>query len=120
MRIPISRATFKFAGLIVSEPRLIAFATMLVVAGALYLFFTRTDLCRAIRAVGQDRQAARVLGIDDRRIYNYAFALGAALMGIAGAVLVPFYYTHPARCRITFPSRLCPSTCGFGTTPRTI
>ena len=92
----IGGSTFKVAGLIVSVPRLIALATMAVVALALYLFFTKTDLGRAIRAVGQDRQVARLLGIDDRRIYNFAFALGAALMGIAAAVLVPFYYTHPA------------------------
>lgn len=96
VRIPLSRATFKLGGLIVSEPRLIAFVTMLLVAAGLYLFFTRTDLGRAIRAVGQDRQAARLLGIDDGRVFNLAFALGAGLMGIAGAVLTPFYYTHPA------------------------
>ena len=69
---------------------------MVAVASLLWLFFTRTDLGRAIRAVGQDRQVARLLGVDDRRIYNVAFALGTALMGIAGAILAPFYYTHPA------------------------
>jgi branched-subunit amino acid ABC-type transport system permease component len=55
---PRCRGSFKFAGLIVSEPRLIAFATMLVVAGALYLSFARTDLCRAIRAVGRRRECS--------------------------------------------------------------
>jgi branched-chain amino acid transport system permease protein len=69
---------------------------MITVASLLWLFFTRTDIGRAIRAVGQDRQVARLLGIDDARIYNVAFALGTALMGIAGAILVPFYYTDPS------------------------
>jgi branched-chain amino acid transport system permease protein len=94
--VPIGIAKLRWQGLIISEPRLIGLGTMLVVASGLYLFFTRTDLGRAIRAVGQDRQVARLLGIDDRRIYNVAFGLGTALMGIAGAVLVPFYYIHPA------------------------
>src|SRR5271155_3800801 len=94
--VPIGIAKLRWQGLIISEPRLIGLGTMLLVASGLYLFFTRTDLGRAIRAVGQDRQVARLLGIDDRRIYNVAFALGTALMGIAGAVLVPFYYIHPA------------------------
>jgi branched-chain amino acid transport system permease protein len=49
-----------------------------------------------VRATGQDRQVARLMGIDDRRIYNVAFALSAALMGIGAAVLVPFFYVHPA------------------------
>jgi branched-chain amino acid transport system permease protein len=95
VRVGLTRQTFKVAGLIVSAPRLVGLLTMVATGAALYLFFTRTDLGRAIRAVGQDRQVARLLGIDDRRIYNVAFALSAALMGIAAAVLVPFFYTHP-------------------------
>jgi branched-chain amino acid transport system permease protein len=94
--VPIGIAKLRWEGLIISLPRLVGLGTMLVVASGLFVFFTRTDLGRAIRAVGQDRQVARLLGIDDRRIYNVAFALGTALMGIAGAVLVPFYYIHPA------------------------
>jgi branched-chain amino acid transport system permease protein len=94
--IDIGRRTFKVAGLIVSVPRLIGLGAMLVTGAGLWLFFTRTDLGRAVRATGQDRQVARLMGIDDRRIYNVAFGLSAALMGIAAAVLVPFFYVHPA------------------------
>jgi branched-chain amino acid transport system permease protein len=36
------------------------------------------------------------MGIDDSRIYNVAFGLSTGLMGIAAAILVPFYYVHPA------------------------
>jgi branched-chain amino acid transport system permease protein len=96
VQVGLTRQTFKVAGLIVSVPRLIGLATALATGAVLYVFFTRTDLGRAIRAVGQDRQVARLLGIDDRRIYNVAFGLSAALMGIAAAALVPFFYTHPA------------------------
>lgn len=95
VQVGLGRQTFKVAGLIVSVPRLVGLVAMVVTGVGLYLFFTRTDLGRAIRAVGQDRQVARLLGIDDRRIYNVAFALSAALMGIAAAALVPFFYTHP-------------------------
>src|SRR5829696_5543914 len=62
---------------------------------AVWAFLSRTDLGRAIRAVGQDRQVARLLGINDRVIYNYAFGISTAVMGIAAATLVPFYYIHP-------------------------
>jgi branched-chain amino acid transport system permease protein len=96
VQVGLTRQTFKVAGLIVSVPRLVGLGTMLATGLVLYLFFMRTDLGRAIRAVGQDRQVARLLGIDDRRVYNLAFAISAALMGVAAAVLVPFFYTHPA------------------------
>jgi branched-chain amino acid transport system permease protein len=69
---------------------------MLATVTALWLFLGHTDLGRAIRAVGQDRQVARLLGINDRVVYNYAFGISTAVMGIAAAALVPFYYTHPA------------------------
>jgi branched-chain amino acid transport system permease protein len=95
VNVGVSTATWLVGGLVVSVPRFIGLVTMLATVAALYLFLTRTDLGRAIRAVGQDRQVARLLGIDDRRIYNYAYAISTALMGVAAAVLVPFYYTHP-------------------------
>lgn len=92
----LSLATFKVGGLIVSVPRLVGMGAMVATCLALYLFFTRTDLGRAIRATGQDREVARLMGIDDARIYGIAYALSAALMGIAAAVLLPFFYVHPA------------------------
>jgi branched-chain amino acid transport system permease protein len=91
----VSLATFKIAGIIVSVPRLIGMGAMLATCLGLYLFFTRTDLGRAVRATGQDREVARLMGIDDTSIYGFAYALSAALMGVAAAVLVPFFYVHP-------------------------
>ncbi len=91
----VSLATFKLGGIIVSVPRLVGLGAMALTCLGLYLFFTRTDLGRAVRATGQDREAARLMGINDFRIYGIAYALSAALMGVAAAVLVPFFYVHP-------------------------
>jgi len=91
----VSLATFKVGGIIVSVPRLVGLGAMALTCLGLYLFFTRTDLGRAVRATGQDREAARLMGINDFRIYGIAYALSAALMGVAAAVLVPFFYVHP-------------------------
>jgi branched-chain amino acid transport system permease protein len=86
---------------IVSVSRFWALVALLATVAALWAFLSRTDLGRAIRAVGQDRQVARLLGINDRVIYNYAFGISTAVMGIAAATLVPFYYIHPGlrHCR---------------------
>ncbi len=80
---------------IVSVSRFWALVALLATLAALWAFLSRTDVGRAIRAVGQDRQVARLLGINDRVIYNYAFGISTAIMGIAAATLVPFYYIHP-------------------------
>jgi branched-chain amino acid transport system permease protein len=92
----LAMRTFKVGGIIVSVPRLIGLVAAGVTGAALFLFFMRTDLGRAIRATGQDREVARLMGIDDFRVYNVAFGLSAGLMGIAAAILVPFFYIHPA------------------------
>ncbi len=95
VQIDVGMRTFKVGGIIFSVPRLIGLVAAGVTGSALYVFFTRTDLGRAIRATGQDREVARLMGIDDSRIYNFAFGLSAGLMGIAAAILVPFFYVHP-------------------------
>ena len=50
---------------------------------------------RAIRATSMDREAASLMGINQYKIYNVAFGIGAATAGIAAVTLVPFYNVFP-------------------------
>ena len=95
VQVSQTNAVWFVGGYIVSVSRFWALVALLATVISLWAFLTRTDLGRAIRAVGQDRQVARLLGINDRVIYNYAFGISTAVMGIAAAALVPFYYIHP-------------------------
>lgn len=56
---------------------------------ALAWFLQRTWTGRSFRAVAQRPEAAMVVGINSRRTFTLAFAIGAALAGMAGAALVP-------------------------------
>jgi branched-chain amino acid transport system permease protein len=56
----------------------------LVLAAALRAFVDRSRVGRAMRAIAQDRDAARLMGIDPGRVIVLTFALGAALAGVAG------------------------------------
>ncbi|MFW6077861.1 MAG: branched-chain amino acid ABC transporter permease [Hyphomicrobiales bacterium] len=58
-----------------------------------FVKFTRTG--KAIRATGQDPEAAQTLGIDVNRVYTYTFGIGAALAGIAGALLISIFPAFP-------------------------
>jgi branched-chain amino acid transport system permease protein len=95
VQVSQTNAVWFLGDYIVSVSRFWALVALLATVAALWAFLTPTDLGRAIRAVGQDRQVARLLGINDRVIYNYAFGISTAVMGIAAATLVPFYYIHP-------------------------
>lgn len=75
----------QIAGLVVS-----AAATLGLVA-----FLRWTRLGRAIRATGQDREAASVLGINSSRIFQISFAIGLMVLGLAGALLLSLYPVNP-------------------------
>jgi branched-chain amino acid transport system permease protein len=71
---------------------------ILLVCGALliagtHLLITRTRLGLAIRAVAQDEETARTMGIDFRRVVLVTFALGSALAAFAG-VMDGLYYNE--------------------------
>lgn len=59
----------------------------------LHLFFDRTLLGKAMRAVAIDREAARLMGIDVRRIVMLSFALGAAVGAVGGIIITPVTLT---------------------------
>src|SRR5215216_5423232 len=64
-----------------------AVVVALLLTYAVYLFLDHTRTGSSIRAVGQDRVAARLMGIDIGRTYALTFAIGAALAGASGALL---------------------------------
>ncbi len=71
--------------------RLATLVLALLLIGALQLL-----LSRAIRATAEDWQAALLTGIDIRRAYLLAFALGTALAGAAGTLVTVAYSVSPS------------------------
>ena len=79
----------------VSVPKLVAFAGALVVSALLIVILQRTDLGRAIRAVAKEKQGARLMGIDVEHVYAMCFGLGLSCLGAAACFLLPAYYVNP-------------------------
>ena len=61
------------------------------VAAAVFLwaFIYRTKFGVMLRATSQDRRMAAALGLNVRRVYVQAFALGCFMAGLGGAIVVP-------------------------------
>jgi branched-chain amino acid transport system permease protein len=85
----------EMAQVMVSVPKLVAFAGALVVSALLIVLLQRTDLGRAIRAVAKEKQGARLMGIDVEHVYAMCFGLGLACLGAAACFLLPAYYVNP-------------------------
>jgi branched-chain amino acid transport system permease protein len=91
----LSGKTFLLGELIVSTPKFYGFVATIVTAVLLYWFLKKTRMGKAIMATSFDRDAASLMGINQYRIYNIAFGIGTAIAGVAGCVLIPFYYVFP-------------------------
>ena len=73
--------------IVYSKYRLIIIIIGLFIAVGLYFLINRTLLGIQIKAGQNDRQMIRVLGINISRLYTIVFAMGAALAGLAGALI---------------------------------
>jgi branched-chain amino acid transport system permease protein len=60
-----------------------------------YLIFTKTSYGIMARAAIQNREIASSIGIETGRINTITFALGAALAGLAGGLLLPAFPATP-------------------------
>ncbi len=64
--------------------------TLLVIAGS-WLLLARTSIGLRVRGALENPMLARACGISTGRLYALTFAFGAALAGLAGALIVPLY-----------------------------
>jgi branched-chain amino acid transport system permease protein len=91
-----SNANVQLGDISVSLPLLWDFIISFGITGALYLFVMKTDTGRSIRAVAQNIDSARLMGINTDRIMIITFGIGTALVGAAGTLFMPIFYVFPA------------------------
>ena len=93
---PYGGAVLRVGGLTIPVLRLAILALAFALIAALHLLLTRSRWGRAIRATAEDWEAALLSGIDVRRAYLLAFALGTALAGAAGTLVAIGYSVSPS------------------------
>jgi branched-chain amino acid transport system permease protein len=59
------------------------------VLGLLWLILRKTRFGTLVRAATQDREMVGALGINERRLFTFIFALGSGLAGLGGALQLP-------------------------------
>jgi len=95
VRSPLSQSTLWLGPIFVDLARLLTFGVAMALTAALWLFLSRTDLGRTMRAAADNPYGARVIGADVRRVYAAAFGVGAACVGAAGALVSPILPFQP-------------------------
>jgi len=74
-------------GLVVGILPIIQFAVAVLLIGGLQLMLYRTALGRSFRAVSDDQEVARLMGIDNRHVFGLAMAISLAVVAVAGILL---------------------------------
>jgi branched-chain amino acid transport system permease protein len=82
----ISRGGFSVGGVAIAWTSVFAVVSAVGLMLALEGFVNRTRLGKAMRATSQDRETAKLMGIDTDKVIVVAFALGGALAGVAGVI----------------------------------
>jgi branched-chain amino acid transport system permease protein len=85
----------RFLGVRMPKERLLAAAVGLILVALLYLLVYRTKTGLAMRAIEEDEETSRMLGIDTDRVASLAVALGFALAALGGAFVAPIYSLNP-------------------------
>jgi branched-chain amino acid transport system permease protein len=93
--LPYAALPLQPFGISVPVPAAIAFGVAAAITAGLWLFLSRTDTGRAVRATSQNKEAAILMGIDVERVAMLTFGLGTALAGAAGVLLAPSLYLYP-------------------------
>ena len=90
-------------GVVITFQRLLIIVCAMIIFTGLHFFIHRTKTGKAFRAVSQNKEACRIVGIDVAKISTIAFALGAGLSGFGGAIVAPIMAIHPVMGLILVP-----------------
>lgn len=85
----------------------VAFGVALVLTAGLTAYLSRTFTGRAIKAVGQDEAALRLMGADPVRIKQIAFGIATGVNALAGAMLIIVTPVEPTMDRIYIGRTFC-------------
>lgn len=91
-----TQAVLDVAGVFAPESEVVALGLAVATTASVAVLLNRTRAGLAIKAVGMDTDAARLMGVPVRHVYALTFALAAASAGLAGAMVATTGTFSPA------------------------
>jgi branched-chain amino acid transport system permease protein len=92
--MPFATGTLEILGIGVSPLQLLIPAVGLALAAVLHFGSRRTEVGKALLAVVQNRDAARLMGINVTLAVSAAFALSTVFAGVGGILIAPLVNVH--------------------------
>ncbi|MBW2148589.1 MAG: branched-chain amino acid ABC transporter permease [Deltaproteobacteria bacterium] len=92
---PWLEGRIEIGGIFIGMPQLAAGAASIITFIFLYFFINRTEVGVALLAVSEDREAAALMGINSDKMFALGWGIGAACLGVSGAMMANFYPITP-------------------------
>jgi branched-chain amino acid transport system permease protein len=87
--------SFNLGGIYIGRPQLVAAVGAVLCSGLILWFLKNTKAGMALEAVSEDKEAARLMGINSDRMFALSWGIGIASVGVAGVLLSNFFYVFP-------------------------
>ncbi len=88
----ISTACIRVGAVVIDTQSLVVIGVVFTSIGILQLFLNKTEWGLMMRAVGQSKEVAGLMGIPVRKLLRLTFACSTALAAIAGIMAGPVFY----------------------------
>jgi len=90
----VGDGSMEIYGAILSYQSILVIAVSILIVVALWLFFKKTRLGKAMIAASDNVEAAKLMGINIKRILMLNFAISASIAAIGGVLLTPITSTN--------------------------
>ncbi|NKQ35146.1 MAG: branched-chain amino acid ABC transporter permease [Chloroflexi bacterium] len=109
---------WRVGGITIPMAKSVVLIMSLLMMAGLYLFLQHTRRGKSIRAAAQNREAARIVGIEIAAVYAFTFALAIAFTSASGTLISPiqpiFPFMGPA---LTLKAFAITAIAGLGSIP---
>lgn len=78
---------FELGGAVITQTQVIITASGLIIMAGLAWMMKRTMFGKAVRAISDDEEVARIVGIDTNAVIGKVFFIGSAIAGLAGILI---------------------------------
>ncbi|MDR3279901.1 MAG: branched-chain amino acid ABC transporter permease [Synergistaceae bacterium] len=93
--VPYANSSISFGNFVAPLTKLVSCIIAVGATLILFLFIHRSEIGRAIRATSQDRDTAKLMGINSNLMFCIGFALSFALLGLTASLLIPYFPITP-------------------------
>lgn len=83
----VNQKTFEIAGGIITQTQVLILCFALIITFAMALILKFTLFGKEVKAISDDEEVSKIVGINTNKIIGYVFFIGSAIMGFAGILI---------------------------------